>query len=208
MPISALTIGGGSGKASVQWTEKIGDKTLYFLKVGEVTLFSLEDGEAKYSVGDEVDFDIDFTMISSEALGIAPLQFTNTLDGSFSKEKNKETKLYDFYMNIGEARLVPTDTVCEKIFACKGNRIFHTPLEYIVDARDITAAPHTEGKENVLTGSVLEIHDYTSAKYATIDVYGQKLIAAYDGSVGDTVDVTIPVEAMTIKDKTIDIIIV
>ena len=208
MPISALTIGGGSGKATVQWTEKIGDKALYFLKVGEVTLFSLEDGEAKYSVGDEVDFDIDFTMISSEALGIAPLQFTNTLDGSFSKEKNKKTKLYDFYMNIGEARLVPTDTVCEKIFACKGNKIFHTPLEYIVDARAITTAPHTEDRKNVLTGSVLEIHDYTSVKYATIDVYGQKLIAAYDGAVGDTVDVTIPVEAMTIKDKTIDIIIV
>ena len=41
-----------------------------------------------------------------------------------------------------------------------------------------------------------------------IDAYGQKLIAAYNGNVGETVDVTVPVEAVTIKDKSIDIIIV
>jgi hypothetical protein len=50
--------------------------------------------------------------------------------------------------------------------------------------------------------------DYSCAKYAVIDVYGQKLIAAYNGNVGETVDVTVPVEAVTIKDKSIDIIIV
>jgi hypothetical protein len=50
--------------------------------------------------------------------------------------------------------------------------------------------------------------DYGRAKYAVIDVYGQKLIAAYSGNVGDSVDVSVPVEAVTIKDKTIDIIIV
>ena len=208
MPISALTLGDGCGKAKVQWIETIGDKTLYFLKVADVTLFSLENGEARYNVGDEVSFNIDFTKISAEALGIAPLQLTNTLDGTFTKEKNKEKKLYDFYMNIGEAKLVPTETICEKIFACKGNKIFHTPLQYIVDAKDITVSEHVDRATGVLCGSVVEILDYSSAKYAVIDVYGQKITAAYAGSVGDTVDVAIPAEAMTIKDKTIDIIIV
>ena len=68
--------------------------------------------------------------------------------------------------------------------------------------------PHTNETANTLAGKVLEILDYGRTKYAVIDVYGQKLIAAYDGNVGDAVDVCVPVEAVTIKDKTIDIIIV
>ena len=61
---------------------------------------------------------------------------------------------------------------------------------------------------SVVVGKVVEMHDYGREKYASIDVYGQRLTALYDGSVGDTVDVTVPVESVTIKDKSIDIIIV
>jgi hypothetical protein len=111
-------------------------------------------------------------------------------------------------MNVGEAKLVPTDSICEKVFACKGNKIFHTPLEYVVNVKDLTVVPSAEGNQNALAGKVLEVLDYGCAKYAVIDVYGQKLIAAYNGNVGETVDVTVPVEAVTIKDKSIDIIIV
>ena len=208
MPVSALTLGEGNGHAKVQWIETIEGKTLYFLKVGSLTLFSLEQGEARFAVGDDVQFDIDFTQMAIESLGVTPLSLTNTLDGIFTKVKDESRKFYHFYMNVGEAKLVPTDSICEKVFACKGNKIFHTPLEYIVEAKYLTVAPHTEGAENVLVGKVFEILDYGRAKYAVIDVYGQKLIAAYDGNVGDTVDVTVPVEAVTIKDKSIDIIIV
>ena len=208
MPVSALTLGEGNGHAKVQWIETIEGKTLYFLKVGSLTLFSLEQGEARFAVGDDVQFDIDFTQMAIESLGVTPLSFINTLDGIFTKVKDESRKFYHFYMNVGEAKLVPTDSICEKVFACKGNKIFHTPLEYIVEAKYLTVAPHTEGAENVLVGKVLEILDYGRAKYAVIDVYGQKLIAAYNGNVGETVDVTVPVEAVTIKDKSIDIIIV
>jgi multiple sugar transport system ATP-binding protein len=208
MPVSALTLGEGNGHAKVQWIETIEGKTLYFLKVGSLTLFSLEQGEARFAVGDDVQFDIDFTQMAIESLGVTPLSLTNTLDGIFTKVKDESRKFYHFYMNVGEAKLVPTDSICEKVFACKGNKIFHTPLEYIVEAKYLTVAPHTEGAENVLVGKVIEILDYGRAKYAVIDVYGQKLIAAYNGNVGDTVDVTVPVEAVTIKDKSIDIIIV
>ena len=208
MPVSALTLGEGNGHAKVQWIETIEGKTLYFLKVGSLTLFSLEQGEARFAVGDDVQFDIDFTKMAIESLGVTPLSLTNTLDGIFTKVKDESRKFYHFYMNVGEAKLVPTDSICEKVFACKGNKIFHTPLEYIVEAKYLTVAPHTEGAENVLVGKVLEILDYGRAKYAVIDVYGQKLIAAYNGNVGETVDVTVPVEAVTIKDKSIDIIIV
>ena len=208
MPVGALTLGEGNGRARVQWIEAIDGKTLYFLTVGELTLFSLEEGSARFAVGDEVAFDIDFTQMAIESLGVAPLNLTNTLDGTFSKVKDESRKFYHFYMNVGEARLVPTDSICEKVFACKGNKIFHTPLEYIVEAKYLTVAPHNENAENVLCGRVLEVLDYGHAKYAVIDAYGQKLIAAYNGNVGETVDVTVPVEAVTIKDKSIDIIIV
>ena len=208
MPISALTLGDGNGSAKVQWIETIGNKTLYFLQVGDLTLFSLEEGEARFAIGNEVKFDIDFTQMAIESLGVEPLSLVNTLDGIFTKEKDESRKFYHFYMNIGDAKLVPTDSICEKVFACKGNKIFHTPLEYVVNAKDLTVVPSAEGNQNALTGKVLEILDYGRTKYAVIDVYGQKLIAAYDGNVGDMVDVLVPVETVTIKDKSIDIIIV
>ena len=208
MPVSALTLGDGNGRAKVQWMESIDGKTLYFLKVADITLFSLEEGDARFAIGDEVCFDIDFTQMSIESLDVTPLCLTNTLDGIFTKEKDVSRKFYHFFMNIGDAKLVPTDSICEKVFACKGNKIFHTPLEYVVDAKDLLVVPHTENAENALCGTVLEVLDYGRVKYAVIDVYGQKLIAAYDGNVGDTVDVSVPVEAVTIKDKSIDIIIV
>ena len=208
MPVSALTLGEGEGKATIQWIETIGNKTLYFLKVGEITLFSLEEGAARFAVGDAVRFDIDFSQMSMDAQNIKPLCMVNTLDGKFSKEKDASKKFYHFYMNIGEAKLVPTESICEKVFACKGNKIFHTPLEYIVSVKALSVAPEGSGKQNVLTGKVLEVLDYGREKYAVIDVYGQKLTAPYSGNVGDMVDVAVPVEAVTIKDKSIDIIIV
>ena len=208
MPISALTLGDGNGSAKVQWIETIGNKTLYFLQVGDLTLFSLEEGEARFAIGNEVKFDIDFTQMAIESLGVEPLSLVNTLDGIFTKEKDESRKFYHFYMNIGDAKLVPTDSICEKVFACKGNKIFHTPLQYIVAAKDLGVLPHTNEAANTLTGKVLEILDYGRTKYAVIDVYGQKLIAAYNGKAGDVVDVLVPVETVTIKDKSIDIIIV
>ena len=207
IPISALTLGAGAGKANVQWVENVEGKNLYFLKVGDLTMFSLEEGEARFKAGDVVDFDIDFTKVGIEALGIAPINLTNTLDGTFTKEKDKSRKFYNFYMNVGTAKLIPTVPACEKIFACKGSKIFRTPLEYIFDASVVTVTPHEEGATDVLTGTVSEIRDYGFVRYATIDTEGQKVVAAYDGAVGDQVDLHVPAESIVIKDKSIDIII-
>ena len=207
IPISALTLGAGAGKAKVQWVENVEGKNLYFLKVGDLTMFSLEEGEARFKVGDVVDFDIDFTKVGIEALGVAPINLTNTLDGTFTKEKDKSRKFYNFYMNVGAAKLIPTVPACEKIFACKGSKIFRTPLEYIFDASVVTVTPHEEGATDVLTGTVSEIRDYGFVRYATIDTEGQKVVAAYDGAVGDHVDLHVPAESIVIKDKSIDIII-
>ena len=208
MSVSGLTLGRGNGEATVQWVEKIDNKSLYFLKVNDLTLFSLEDGEARFSVGEKVSFDIDFTKLSIEALGVKPLDLTNTLDGVFTKEKDKSRKFYHVYMEMGGAKLIPSTTICEKLFACKGNKIFHTALEYVFDATHATVVPHEYENANLMTGTVEEILDYGHIRYATINAAGQKLTAAYDGQVGDAVDVIVPVDQITIKDKTIDIIIV
>ena len=207
IPISALTLGVGAGKAKVQWVENVEGKNLYFLKVGDLTMFALEEGEARFKAGDVVDFDIDFTKVGIEALGVVPINLTNTLDGTFTKEKDKSRKFYNFYMNVGAAKLIPTVPACEKIFACKGSKIFRTPLEYIFDASVVTVTPHEEGATDVLTGTVSEIRDYGFVRYATIDTEGQKVVAAYDGAVGDQVDLHVPAESIVIKDKSIDIII-
>ena len=111
-------------------------------------------------------------------------------------------------MSIGDAKLKPTDGICEKLFACKGNKIFHTPLEYIFDAKDVKVSKSSSYVDGVLTGKVLKTLDYGHTKYAVIDVYGQELIAEYDGNNGDDVCIDVPVETITIKDKSIDIIIV
>ena len=208
MPVGALTLGSGNGKAKVQWIESIEGKTLYFLELDDMTLFSLEDGEARFAISDTVSFDIDFTRVSIPALSVDPINLTNTLDGIFTKEKDVSRKFYHFYMNIGDAKLIPSKSICEKLFACKGDKIFHTPLEYIFEAKDATVTPHTDNANSVLSGKVSAIFDYGYIKYANIDVCGQSLVAAYDGSVGDEVDISIPCEAITIKDKAIDIIIV
>ena len=207
IPISALTLGVGAGKAKVQWVENVEGKNLYFLKVGDLTMFALEEGEARFKAGDVVDFDIDFTKVGIEGLGVAPINLTNTLDGTFTKEKDKSRKFYNFYMSVGAAKLIPTVPACEKIFACKGSKIFRTPLEYIFDASVVTVTPHEEGATDVLTGTVSEIRDYGFVRYATIDTEGQKVVAAYDGAVGDHVDLHVPAESIVIKDKSIDIII-
>ena len=208
MPVKALTIGNGSGKATVQWVEKIEKQSLCFLKVGELTLFSLVDGECNYEIGSEVSFNIDFTQISIDSLEIKPLSRINCLDGSFIKEKDASKKFYNFFIKIGDAKINPGESVSEKLFACKGNKIFHTPLEYVFNADDVTVLPHSEGNENVLCGKVESVYDYGTSHYAKVNVYGQEIIIPYGGNAGDKVDISVPVECITIKDKTIDIIIV
>ena len=87
MPVSAITLGNGDGLAKIQWIENIEGQTLYFLKVGELTLFSLEKGDARFAIGDEVKFDIDFTQMASETLGIKPLSLTTHSTSSLQRKR-------------------------------------------------------------------------------------------------------------------------
>ena len=207
MPISALVLGKGNGKAKIQWIENIDGRILYFLKVGELTLFALEEGEAKYKIGDEVAFDIDTCCISIEACGIAPLKRENVLSGVFVREKNESKKAYNFFMEMAGQRLLPTVSLCKKLFACKGTKIFHTALEYVFDAHNVKVVENA--KENTaLSGEVIEILDYGYIKYSRIAIGNETVVAAYDGKIGEKVQLSLDCDSITIKDKALDITIV
>ncbi len=208
MPINALTIGNGKGKAEIEWIEEIQNKTLYFLKVEELTLFSIKEGSPKYKIGDKVNFDIDLCKIAIEECNIKPLTMVNELPGNFIKVKNKQ-KQYDFYIQIGSTKLVPSTRICEKLFACKGTKIFNTDLLYEFNTSDLSVRLYEEELANHrLVGIVKEVFDYGTKKYAKIDVESGIVLAKYDGKVNDKVMIDIDVDKITIKDKVVNIIIV
>ena len=61
---------------------------------------------------------------------------------------------------------------------------------------------------DALIGRVVSIRDYGHVKYVTCNCNGAEVVAAYDGQLGEEVALEINVDMVTIKDKTIDIIIV
>ena len=207
MPVSALTIGAGSGNAKIQAVEQIEGKTLYVLNVNGTVLFSLEEGAPRYEVGADVKFDVDMCKISVRDAGIEPVNTLNSIDGNFIKEKVSR-KNYEFYISVFGHKLQPSVRICEKLFGCKGTSIFKTPLNYSFDASAITARPYDSEAQNALRAVVTNIDDYGYVKYATCDCNGASLIAAYDGKVGDEVSLEINVDEIVIKDRSIDIIIV
>lgn len=208
MPILALTLGKGMGNAKIQWIEQIENKYLYFIKVNDLTLFSLEENVQNYNVGDIVNFNIDLSQVSMEECGVQPLTLVNRLDGDFIKEKNTK-KQYDFFMHFGGAKLVPSNRICEKLFACKGTKIFNTSLTYQFHTKDIKVLESSmNDSENRLKGTVKEILDYGDKVFAKVEVASQMIIVEYNGNVGDKVVLDIDVDSIVIIDKSIDIIIV
>ena len=199
-------MGSGSGIARIEWIEKIENQTLYFLKAGELTLFALEDNDPKYSIGDTVKFDIDLSKINIPECNIKAVNLINRLDGSFIKLKNKE-KNYDFFMNMEGMNITPSNRICEKLFACKGAKIFNTDLVYEFSLKDILVSKLDEST-NKLIGTITKVYDYTYTKFVEIEIGNQMILAEYNGQVGDQVQVKLDVDKVTIIDKQIDIIIV
>ncbi len=222
LPVEAVLLGTGSGRARVEEAEVIpagdntGERTLYRLSVGprNITLFALEESEPRYSVGNTLPFDLDFSRITVESCGIKPLPAENQLNGQFIKEKEnadsatgRSKKVYRFYLDVSDQPIAADSELCQKLFSCKGTRIFHTPLAYRFGAASVTVTPRGKQK-NTLSGKVTEILDYGRTVYARIAVGAQKLIAPYTGSPGDAVSLSIDQSRLTVVDREADIIIV
>ena len=228
LPADAILLGTGSGRAKVEETEVFDTdtaaRTLYRLTVGGVTLFALESALPRFTAGDTVPFDLDFSRITVDAAdgnptsGIAPLPVENRLSGRFTKEKemdNREDsptrgkKVYRFYLDVSDQPIAADDALCQKLFSCKGTAIFHTPLSYRFPAGAVTVTLRSkEPEKTTLSGKITEVLDYGRVVYARISVGGQQVIAPYDGQVGDLVSVAVDQSQLTVVDAEADIIIV
>ena len=205
IPVSAISLGNGVGKAKVEWIEQIDNIVLYFLKVGDLTIFAKEEGTPRFKINDEVSFEIDLSQITITASSVQPLNLVNRLDGVFIKEKENKND-YNFFMKIGEHKLAPSNRICEKLFACKGPKIFNTDLVYEFNTKDISVL--TDKEPNKLTGKITEVLDYGTKKYSKVDLLCGNVMVEYSGQIGEEVVLDIDVDKITIIDKSIDIIIV
>ena len=226
LPAEAILLGTGTGRARVEEAEvfdtETSPRTLYRLTVGDVTLFALESAPPRFANGDTLPFDVDFSRITAEACGIRPLPMENRLDGRFSKEKEVDDrpgsptrgkKIYRFYLDVADRPVTADESLCQKLFSCKGTAIFHTPLSYVFPAHAVTVTPRGKGSEGdtdktALAGKVTEILDYGRAVYARIAVGSQTVIAPYTGSRGDAVNLVVDQSCLSVVDREAEIIIV
>ncbi len=215
LPVGALLLGTGSGRAQVAEAESLrGDdvtRTLYRLMVGGETLFAIESGDPRFSVGDSLPFDVDLSRITVEAHGIIPLPSENTLSGRFTKEKepdDKGRKVYRFYLDMEDQPIDAEAELREKLFSCKGTAIFRTPLSYRFPPDAVTVKPRGKDEKTALTGRVVKILDYGRVVYAEIDVGGKTVIAPFSGKTGEAVNLVIDQSRLTVVDAEADIVIV
>ena len=216
LPADALLLGTGSGRAQVAEVESFSDgevtRTLYRLTVGEEGIFATESGNPRFSVGNTLPFDLDFSRITVEAYGIIPLTAENTLSGRFEKElDDKGRKVYRFYLEMEDQPIPAESELCEKLFSGKGTAIFRIPLSYRFPPDAVTVKPRGEENEkNALLGRVARILNYGRVTYAELDVGGRRrtVIAPYSGRAGDAVALIIDQSQLTVVDDEADILIV
>ena len=229
LPAEAILLGTGTVRASVKEAEVFdgdnGPRTMYRLAVGESTLFALESAPPRFAAGDTVPFDLDFSRITIEGCGILPLPTENRLNGRFCKEKElddregsptKGRRVYRFYIDVEDHPIAADESLCEKLFSCKGTAIFRIPLVYVIPARAVRvtrfvqgdAASGTDDGKTALFGRVTELLDYGRMVYACIGIGSQTVIAPYDGCRGDRVRMVVDQEQISVVDRDADIIIV
>lgn len=210
IPTDAIVLGSGEGKAKIEAVEGIEGKQVYQLKVGELTMFAVEQGEARFTTGTEIAFGIDFSRVALSDLGVQPLDTVNTIDGEFIKLKETDSngkKVYSFYMAIADQKIASCKRISEKLFACKGTKIFKTPLEYVFDAEAV-ALSENEIEGICFKGFVNGILDYGEKKYAKVSIGACEIIVRCDGEISGEVWVALNRDEVTVKDKNLDIIIV
>ncbi len=206
-PCDALELGTGTGSATVAGVEIIDNKTLYELNVGGMPLFAVEQAQPRYAVGDALSFQVDCRRLSVPECGIQALDTRNVLPGKFVKEK-ADKKHYRFLLEVGDQQLHCADSLSRKLFAIKDIKIFQTPLEYLFDADSVTLTQGACEDRTAFNGTVSEILDYGTHRYARVAMGDHSIIAACDGQVGDAVSIAIDYDGISVKDSKLDIIIV
>jgi len=217
-PPEAVLPGTGDWQAAVDAVEHIDGKCLYHLSNGDVTFFALTEGEeAKWEVGTTVPVSLNLTQvgITGEAGEVIPLDTTSTLTGTYLKQKERDEAgkpIFRFYLEIGKQLLASPDPVSQRLFACKGTKIFRTPLSYRFDAGSVRVDTKADENRQQLIGQVDEIRDYGQARYAFVRVDGTDgervcVPMTSDLTIGQPVVLTPDLASVTVIDRALDIII-
>lgn len=210
IPSNAIRLKEGSVNATIVAKEIIGKKALYELNVGGTTLFALSDNLA-FELG-ATTLDIDMTRIAIEGeRSVSALDTHNELCGCFIKLKEKSAtgkKINNFYIKIGEQKLLAPIEIGEKLIACKGSKIFKTALSYEFDTDAVSIASEDENNAT-LSAEVAKVLDYGEHKFARLSVEGGEITVPIDCelSVGDKVSISLDYSKLTIKDSSLGIIL-
>ncbi len=231
LPSDALLLGTGAGCAKIAAVESFpaaevarggngGDAALiqYRLDIGGEVFFAAERGAARFSVGDTVPFDVDFSRVTVPEAGIQPLPRENELEGRFVKERavddrpdspTRGRRSYRFHMEIADALVEAEKDLCEKLFSCKGSAVFRLPLVYRfpVDGVDVRLRDEQRPAGGI-EGRVAAILDYGRTTMARIRVGTQEVIAPYAGAVGDGVTLQLDQGRLSVVDRESGIILV
>ncbi len=213
VPSDAVTMGEGDLKGKIDAKEEIEGKILYRLDIGNEPFFVYTDNDG-FETGDEVRFDVDEKRIALKGeKEVVPLDTVNALDGTFVKVKEKNAsgkKEYNFYLDLKGIRVKSSNYLSGKLFACKGTKIFKTPLSYIFDQNAFVSAEQTGENVATLHGKVAEVYDYGKEVFAKVTLQSGDCVIAPVASAEIKGDVTLYVDLdkLSVKDKSIDIMIV
>ncbi len=195
LPTDAIRLGTGGGRAKITAAESFPDVggaqmwQLYQLDIGGEVFFASETGDARFSAGDTLPFDVDFSRVTVKEADIAPLPAENELDGRFTKEKILDARgrrAYRFCLEISDMPVEAEPELREKLFSSKGSAIFRLSLVYRFPPDSVTVLPRST-REGGVEGRVSELLDYGRITYARIAVGTRQVVAPYNGAVGDAV---------------------
>ncbi len=228
LPSEAILLGTGAGRARVEEVERLAESDrpggghLYRLNIGGEVFFTPEAGaEARYAVGDAVPFDVDFSRITVAAAMIAPLTTENRLVGRFCKEKVLDDRpgsptagrrTWHFFEEMADQPIEADKALSDKLFSCKGSRIFGLDLTYAFPAEAVTVLLREPGDRRALSARVNEILDFGRTTYLRASVGTQSVTAPcpadIKAAVGDRVFLVIDQARLSVVDRAQDMIIV
>ncbi len=202
LPTDAVLLGTGAGRAQVAEVESFplseatpsahgdGAHILYRLEIGGEVVFASERGVARFSAGDTVPFDVDFSRVTVPEAGISPLPRENELDGRLTKEKKTDDRpdsptrgrrVYRFYLEISDNPVEAERELSEKLFSCRGASVFRLPLTFRFSADAVRILPRDATPAVGIPGRITARLDYGRTTYARIRVGTREVIAPYDG---------------------------
>ncbi len=165
---------GNTYSLEVKKVEKMGDKSLAYLKVKDRYLFAFVDNGVKE--GTKYSFDLlneKIDIREGNEVVLKAISNQDQLIGRFEKFDNRKTKNLEFFYNINGVKIAAPQVNGYKINAVEGNNCYRKNYCY---AFDRSAIQLVEEGENAIKANVLEVLDYGNINFARLDVDGQQVL--------------------------------